>query len=473
MKLLDDPLIKFDIHFPIYNWYYPIPREYYPPERRDLAPVSLREFFRAGIPRRGALYVHIPFCETICTFCPFVRGRYENAETLDRYVDALIREIRTKARALAGENIDFRAVNFGGGTPSLLTPAHLERINEALREGFDLDRLEEFSFECEVKSTTPEKMEALRRIGVTRITCGVQTFNPAYRELFNLTPSPDEIRRALDLMRTVTDAVGVDMLYGLHGQGMQELLDDLRAAAGLGIRNINVFPINNLRIQPVLHKRYAERGMRPVRAADKFAMRILADDYLQLAGYRPCNGHSYIRGAALVPGRVVSGPEHYLYSSILNGLHDDVSVGLGSGSHSYTYRYISTNEPLRERYVEQWNAGADEVMAAAVSPAVAAGRSPIMFLPYNGYLPKAKIDAARLEPYLMPRLAELVDRGLVADTGDSYALTKVGWYWYVNVMLALHPDEIVSMALEFVRRIMDKAAEQGIVCDGDMRMNAS
>jgi oxygen-independent coproporphyrinogen-3 oxidase len=210
--------------------------------------------------------------------------------------------------------------------------------------------------------------------------------------------------------------------------------------------------------------------MKPVSAAGKFVMRMFADQYLRHAGYRPCNGHSYIMAPGAPADAVTIEPDNYLYSSILNGHHDDVYVGLGSGAYTYTHSHIATNEAGREKYVEDAAAGGDAILASPVPPDVAAGRSLILRLPYNGRLSQEKIDFGHADRRQLDQLRLFIDEGLVEERPGEYRLTKAGWYWYVNLMFAFHPPEIRKMAHDFVAGIVARAEKQGIACDGDMRI---
>ncbi|WP_174990143.1 radical SAM protein [Pandoraea aquatica] len=89
-----------------------------------------------------------------------------------------------------------RAIFFGGGTPSLLSPDQIRRIGERIRYHFDLSQVEEYSFEIEVKSLTPEKAEAMREAGVTHPRFGLQTFQSEWRAMFDLTATLEQVHAA-------------------------------------------------------------------------------------------------------------------------------------------------------------------------------------------------------------------------------------------------------------------------------------
>ena len=118
------------------------------------------------------LYLHIPFCSSICSYCNFNRGLLD-PELKTRYVAALAREIQ-QARGVAARGAD--TVFFGGGTPSLLEPAEVEALITACRERFELAAGAEITLETNPETATPARLEAFRAAGVNRISFGVQSF---------------------------------------------------------------------------------------------------------------------------------------------------------------------------------------------------------------------------------------------------------------------------------------------------------
>ena len=126
------PVIKFNKQLPISNWAYPFHRD----EDRNpdqLAPYSIAK--RTEIQRR-AIYIHIPFCETICNFCPFHRDKYKSRLEIDQYLRALVAEMDLKRNYIGYYKVN--AIFVGGGTPSLLSPPQIEFLGEAIARNFDL-----------------------------------------------------------------------------------------------------------------------------------------------------------------------------------------------------------------------------------------------------------------------------------------------------------------------------------------------
>src|SRR4051794_40423657 len=119
------------------------------------------------------LYVHIPFCARICPYCAFYKEKADNSHT-ERFCEALLRECETVA---ARYPLQPRTVFFGGGTPTALSTAQLDSLLTGIRECLDLSDLSEWTFEANPGSVSSRKAALLRRLGVNRLSLGVQSWN--------------------------------------------------------------------------------------------------------------------------------------------------------------------------------------------------------------------------------------------------------------------------------------------------------
>jgi oxygen-independent coproporphyrinogen III oxidase len=175
------------------------------------------------------LYVHIPFCSSICNYCNFNRGLYDEA-LKTRYVAALLREI---AGAPAGLQAD--SLFFGGGTPSLLDPGEVASIVRACHDRFDLAADAEITLETNPETVDAGKLERFRAAGVNRISFGVQSFQDAELKRLGRIHSADRARAAVGEARAAGfDNVSLDLMMWLPGQSVETWLgnvDALMAAA--------------------------------------------------------------------------------------------------------------------------------------------------------------------------------------------------------------------------------------------------
>jgi oxygen-independent coproporphyrinogen III oxidase len=163
------------------------------------------------------LYLHIPFCASICSYCNFNRGLFDPA-LKEAYVRALEAEIRR-----AGDGSAADTIFFGGGTPSLLASAEVARLVDACRDAFVVTDDAEVTLETNPETVTVERMEGLRAAGVTRVSLGVQSLHDTELQRLGRTHTSARARRAVaDIRAAGFDNVSLDLMLWLPQQGMAD-----------------------------------------------------------------------------------------------------------------------------------------------------------------------------------------------------------------------------------------------------------
>ena len=170
------------------------------------------------------LYLHIPFCSSICNYCNFNRGLFESG-LKDRYVAALAGEITTGGR---GEAVD--TIFFGGGTPSLLEPKEIAHLIEACRGAFGVSGDAEITLETNPETSTRERMDGFRAAGVNRISFGVQSFRETELKRLGRIHSAERARAAVDEARAAGfDNLSLDLMMWLPQQSAADWRENVDA----------------------------------------------------------------------------------------------------------------------------------------------------------------------------------------------------------------------------------------------------
>jgi len=185
---------------------------------------ALQQRAQGGIGAAGAplsLYVHIPFCESLCYYCACNKVITRHHERAAEYLDALDREIETVvAQMRAGQPVS--QLHFGGGSPTFLSDAELERVLQSLRRAFALDGGAEMSIEVDPRTVTPARLAHCRALGFNRISFGVQDFDPQVQQAVHRVQPFDSVR---DLMVAARElgfkSINADLIYGLPRQTPQ------------------------------------------------------------------------------------------------------------------------------------------------------------------------------------------------------------------------------------------------------------
>ena len=186
------------------------------------------------------VYIHIPFCKKKCQYCDF--PSWEGKEDLmSAYTQAIVKEIEAQEPFLAKAG-PASSVFIGGGTPTVIPITQLERIIDAVRENIPLDPEAEFTVEANPGTVTLEHMTALYTMGVTRLSIGAQTFENDILERIGRIHTAQDIKDAVRWARAAGFTnVSMDLMYGLPGQTMKNLVDSIGSAMDLAVTHISVY----------------------------------------------------------------------------------------------------------------------------------------------------------------------------------------------------------------------------------------
>lgn len=167
-----------------------------------------------------SLYVHIPFCNRICTYCDFNKVLIKN-QPVDEYLNALKKEIDSLPET------NLQTIYVGGGTPTALSMKQLEFLLETINNKFGT--ASEYTFEANPDELTTEKISLLKDYGVNRISLGVQTFNNDLLKVLGRTHNFDDIYRSIEHMDKINlDNYSIDLMYNLPGETNQDIEDSLK-----------------------------------------------------------------------------------------------------------------------------------------------------------------------------------------------------------------------------------------------------
>ena len=188
-----------------------------------------------------SLYLHVPFCRSMCWYCGCHTTITARDEPIARYLDALHREIALVA-GMIPHRTRARHIHFGGGTPTLMQPRQFIELMAALRTAFDIGANSEVAIEIDPRTLTSEMIGALAMGGVTRASLGVQSFDPVVQKAINRIQSFEQTAFATDGLRAAgVAAVNFDLIYGLPHQTIESCLDTVRQAVSLAPDRFAVF----------------------------------------------------------------------------------------------------------------------------------------------------------------------------------------------------------------------------------------
>ncbi len=226
------------------------------------------------------LYLHIPFCSSICNYCNFNRGLLDEGLAA-RYVSALETEVR---RAGGGDAAD--TIFFGGGTPSLLDPSDVARLIQACRDAFSLDPAAEITLEVNPETSSSARMDGYRTAGVNRISFGVQSFRDEELSRLGRIHSAGRARDAVVEARTAGfDNISLDLMMWLPRQTQAHWKESIEALVGVNPDHASLYLLELYPNAP-LKETMARAGWSLAPEDDAAEMYLWSMERLEAAGYR-------------------------------------------------------------------------------------------------------------------------------------------------------------------------------------------
>ena len=188
-----------------------------------------------------SLYIHFPFCVRKCRYCDFLSGPADSAAR-EAYLRALEREISLVPQFIGKRPV--RTLFFGGGTPSLMEEGQLESLMEALRSEFTIDRDAEISMEVNPGTADLQKLKAFRKLGINRLSIGVQSFHDEELALLGrIHRAEDAVRIFYEARQAGFENLNLDLMSALPGQSAESWRDNLERACRLGPEHISAYSL--------------------------------------------------------------------------------------------------------------------------------------------------------------------------------------------------------------------------------------
>ncbi|MCH8020558.1 coproporphyrinogen III oxidase family protein [candidate division KSB1 bacterium] len=188
------------------------------------------------------LYLHIPFCRKRCKFCYFRIYTDKNASQIEEYLAALAKEVEIYSQLPAVADRPLKFVYFGGGTPSYISVKHLQSLAEKLKSSISWDGAEEVTFECEPGTLSQSKLEAIREIGVTRLSLGIENFDDFILKENGRAHLSKEIFEVMPWINQLDfDQLNIDLIAGMVGETWESWKDNVQKTIDLNPDSVTIY----------------------------------------------------------------------------------------------------------------------------------------------------------------------------------------------------------------------------------------
>lgn len=346
---------KYNVPAPRYTSYPTVPHwDQEIPQQSDWLKIVRKTFAESNQQNGISLYIHLPYCEALCTYCGCNKRITKNHSVEEDYIDSLLREWSIY-RENFGAQPQIREIHLGGGTPTFFSPENLERLIKGLLKNARLHPDYEFGFEGHPNNTTEAHLQTLYELGFRRVSFGVQDFDLKVQKAINRVQPFEKVVEVTEAARRIGyDSINFDLIYGLPLQTLDSVQDTIRKTAELMPDRIAFYSYAH-----VPWKHPGQRGYSEADLPDNEAKRELYENGKQMLmelGYHDIGMDHF----AL--------PEDPLYQALQNGtLHrnfmgyttsqSELLIGLGTSAISDAkYAYLQNLKQV-EAYKEEVKSG--------------------------------------------------------------------------------------------------------------------
>jgi oxygen-independent coproporphyrinogen-3 oxidase len=374
---------------------------------------------RAGNPL--GVYMHIPFCRKRCHFCYFKVYTDKDSAAIRGYIEAALKEMSLYAAKpfVGGRKPNF--VYFGGGTPSYLSVDQLKQLTDGMKSFLPWDEVEEVTFECEPGTLTDHKLQAIRDIGVTRLSLGVENFSDHILEINGRAHHSKEIERAYKFARQISfPQINIDLIAGMLEETEENWRDCVRKTIEMAPDSVTIYQME-IPFNTAIYRQMKSEGRLVAPVADWDTKRrwvAYAFEEMEKAGYTVGSAYTAVRDKSKTK---------FIYRDRLWAGADLLSLGVASFGHINGTHY--QNQHDFAPYVDKVNAGEfpvfraltptdDERLIREFVLQLKLGKTSIRYF-------NEKFSADVLQRFATP-LQTLKDWGFLTIEGDSLILNRDG-----------------------------------------------
>lgn len=428
-------LSKYDKPIPRYTSYPTVP--YWQPETISA------EKWRESLTGRGqaengelSVYVHLPYCENLCTFCACNKRITKNHNVEGRYITAVLSEWKMYRDLLPFKPV-IREIHLGGGTPTFFSPENLVLLIKGITAGSSIPDSHEFSVEVHPNYTRKEHLEVLSDAGFNRISVGVQDFDPGVQYIINRIQSFEKTKEVIDWARELGyDSINVDLVYGLPMQVVKNIENTIGKIKELRPDRIAFYSYAHVPWKSKGQRRYTESDLPTTEA--KWEMYQRGKDLLTAAGFQAIGmDHFALRNDKLW-NAAKEGKMHRNFMGYTT-TQNKVIIGLGASAIGDSWDAFIQNEKEVEVYEDKVERGEFPIITGhLLTSEDLMLRKNILQLMCTG---TTNLDTAQLDDTFIQQVIESLKAmqadGLVTLSGNTIVVTDLGSTFIRNICSAL------------------------------------
>ncbi|MDQ8004160.1 MAG: oxygen-independent coproporphyrinogen III oxidase [Pedobacter sp.] len=294
-----------------------------------------------------SLYIHLPFCESLCTYCGCNTRITKNHGVELPYIDALLKEWEMYC-ALLGERPKIKEIHLGGGTPTFFSADNLKQLLETIAGASKFNDDAACSFEGHPDNTTADHLQVLYNLGFKRVSFGIQDFDPKVQFMINRYQTPEQVLKITELARSIGyQSINYDLIYGLPGQNMGGLIETINEVIALKPDRIAFYSYAHVPWIKAGQRHFTEKDI--PQGDEKFALYQQGREMLVAAGYEEIGMDHF---ALKTDSLYIASEEGKLHRNFMGytDQHTHILLGLGVSSISDCGTAFAQNAKTVEEY---------------------------------------------------------------------------------------------------------------------------
>ncbi|GGI24919.1 oxygen-independent coproporphyrinogen III oxidase [Pedobacter mendelii] len=297
-----------------------------------------------------SLYIHLPFCESMCTYCGCNTRITKNHLVEKPYINALLKEWKMYVKILGGTP-KIKELHLGGGTPTFFKAENLQELIKGVMHNAEIANDAEFSFEAHPGNTTSHHLIALYNLGFRRLSLGIQDFDAKVQFLINRYQTPDQVSKVTEDARKIGyTSINFDLIYGLPGQTISGLKETIKEAIIMKPDRIAFYSYAHVPWLKPGQRHYTEKD---IPAGDeKFALYQAGRQMFFYAGYEDVGMDHFALKSDSLFHAVKEQKLHRNFMGYTNQ-HTHLLIGLGVSSISDSWTAFAQNTKTVETYLDK------------------------------------------------------------------------------------------------------------------------
>ncbi|MDR6735743.1 oxygen-independent coproporphyrinogen III oxidase [Sphingobacterium sp. 2149] len=430
---MEELVRKYNVAAPRYTSYPTVPFWDNETFSRVAWTAQVYQTFQQSKEKGISLYIHLPFCESLCTYCGCNTRITKNHRVEEPYIASLLKEWEMYVALFNGERPVLAEIHLGGGTPTFFHPDNLKMLIEGILKLADVASDSSFSFEAHPANTTVTHLETLFSLGFRRLSLGIQDFDPLVQFVINRQQTLEEVELVMLNARKIGfDSINFDLIYGLPKQTLFTVEDTIQKAMQLSPDRISFYSYAHVPWIKPGQRHYTEADL-PSGAA-KLALYNLGKKMILAHGYEDVGMDHFAKKEDEL---FVAFQQERLHRNFM-GYADRFSpllIGIGVSSISDAWGAFAQNVKTVEEYHKLIETGELPVVKGHLLH-----EEDLIVRRYIlDMMCKGKVQLQEGEPLngqIKDELSELVADGLVTITGDLIACTVVGRSFLRNICMA-------------------------------------